>query len=904
MCYREAVSELPAPHDEQTLYILDVSGYVFRAYHALPDLANSRGEPTHATFGTLNMLRKLLEEQKPAYMAVAMDSKLPSFRHQIFEKYKANRPPPPEDLSQQIERVRQIIEAYRIACIQRDGVEADDLIASLVKEARRRNFKVVIVSADKDLLQLVDGNVVMYDTMRGRIFGSAQVRAKLGVDPAQVGDYLALTGDSSDNIPGVPSVGPKTAAALLEQWGSLDAIYAHVDDIPRAGLKTKLKAHKDDAYLSRRLVALDDELPLGVDWDALKYNGPDDDALDTLFAELEFARPSKGPASKRESATFETVTTENELRAYAMQLSSVKELMLTTIARTDPPAVLFGIGLARFDGQAMTSPAFIATHPLLGGSIQAQDIVASLGPMLSDASIAKLSGDVKRDTLAFAAIGLKVRGWAFDAMLASYVLEPERRGHELPALAQRHLGRDLPDEAKVIPQLYQSAQASLSSESATTQPQIARAVIERLSALSELQERFMPRLDQDQLRGLLLELEIPLAEVLADMESVGIGLDCDYLATLSKDVKGQLGVLEQRCYELAGKPFNVNAPRQLEMILFDHLQLPAIKRTKTARSTDHEVLEQLALQHPLPEAILQHRTLAKLQSTYLEALPRQLNTSTRRVHTRFNQAVAATGRLSSSDPNLQNIPIRNELGRRIREAFVAKDGWWLLSADYSQIELRILAHLSKDPELLDAFKNEQDVHIRTAQALFNVEANDVTRQMRAQAKTVNFAVIYGQTDFALSRNLKITRAEAKSYIEAFFKKYAGVRQFMDQMVEQTRSQGYVRTLLGRRRHIADISSTNRNLRLQAERVAANTPIQGSAADVMKLAMLRIHRALHQQKLQSRMLLTVHDELVLEVPEAEKTTVGVLVAESMQHAVELSVPLVVDVGYGRNWGEAH
>ncbi len=905
MCYRRGVSVLPPAHDASTLYVLDISGYIFRAYHALPDLANSRGEPTHAVFGTLNMLRKLLEQQKPAYFAVAMDSKLPSFRHELYDRYKANRPPPPPDLSQQMERVRQLVVAYRIACLQKDGVEADDLIASLVKEARGRNFKVVMVSADKDLLQLVDNNVCMYDSMRERVLGPQEVNAKLGVRPEQVIDYLALTGDSSDNIPGVASVGPKTAVALLTEWGSLDGIYANLDRISRASLKAKLKAHKEDAFLSRRLVELNESIPLDVDWETLAYHGPDQEALTALLGELEFGRPVFQAADARQvpKASLKSITTTSEFQAMCEQLNHAKELVIATAAHVGVPSVLYGIALASRTDGTLSPIAWIPIQPELDSAMGVKDIVQGLAPVLSNPHITKLSADVKHDTMAFASVGMAVNGWGFDAMLASYVLEPERRGHDLPLLAERHLGRSLTDQQAALEPLYQERQPTLDAKSIDLKP-IQDMLLERIVAIHELEQLFMKQLAQHKLVELLRELEIPLAKVLADMELTGIELDTSYLATLSMQVRTQLAALEKQCFDLAGQEFNVNAPRKLEAILFDHLGLPVIKRTKTARSTDHDVLEQLALQHPLPATILEYRTLAKLQSTYLEALPKQVNPVTRRIHTCFNQAIAATGRLSSSDPNLQNIPIRNELGRQIRDAFIPRAGWWLLSADYSQIELRILAHLSHDPALLEAFQKEEDVHTLTAQALFQVPAEKVSRQMRGQAKTVNFAVIYGQTDFALSRNLKISRAEAKQYIEAFFTKYAGVRRFMDQVIEEARAHGYVYTLLGRRRHIPDIASTNRNLRMQAERIASNTPIQGSAADVMKLAMLRIHEALHQQRMESRMLLTVHDELVLEVPEPEKAPVATLVKDIMEHATGLSVPLRVEVGYGHTWGQAH
>jgi DNA polymerase I len=937
---------LPEPGAPGVFYMVDISGYVFRAFYALPPLTNERGEPTGALYGVTTMLLKLVRETRPDMLAVVMDGKGHSFRKELFAEYKANRPSAPTDLQVQMARVREVADAYAIPCYEREGVEADDLIASLTRVARARGHRVVLVSADKDLLQLVGDGVWMLDTMKQRGYGPAETKEKLGVLPGQVRDYLALTGDSSDNIPGVPSVGPKTAADLLNQYGSLDGVYAGLETLTKKALKQKLIEHRELAYLSRELVTLKDDFELPFEESLLRYGGFDDETLRTFFKRYGFvrlldqlpaasapkaseliavaraasaappaqltlgeARGSAGEPSLKSvvvvqevavaATSVRVITTAAELAAAAEGIARAGRLTLFCAAESDEPiaGALVGVGLG-FAEDAVYVPL---GHRYLGcpEQLSLAQVKETLAPLLENPAIEKLSSNMKRDTIALAQQGIALAGVTFDTMLASYLLDPDLRGHGVVEIALRQQNLELPSYVAVTGK--GKAQRPLE---ALTFDEILPWVAPELTLLPGLAARLSQELSRDKLRSVLDSIELPLASVLAEMERRGVRCDPDKLRELSLIVDKELAAKERLCYELAGKEFNVGSPRQLETILFDELALPVIERTKTARSTNAEVLEELAVLHPLPAAIVEHRVLAKLKGTYLDALPREINAKTGRIHTKFEQAVAATGRLSSNDPNLQNIPIRTEIGRLIRDAFVAEPGMLIFSADYSQIELRVLAHLSADEVLSRAFAEHADVHVLTAQALFNVDAGQVTRDQRAAAKTVNFAVIYGQTQFALARNLRIARGEAARYIKAFFERYAGVRRYLDLLVDEARTTGAVRTLCGRRRLVRDILAKNHSVRSGAERIAQNAPIQGSAADIMKLAMVRVQSALARERMRAHMVLTVHDELVFEAPESERTALEALVREAMEGAVKLNVPLEVGTGWGESWGKAH
>ncbi len=908
-------AHLPEPGDPRALYVIDISGYLFRAYHMLPPLSTSKGEPTNAVLGATTMILKLVRERQPALIAVAMDAR-GSFRKDTFADYKATRREHPPDLVPQMLRVKEVIEAYAIPCFGVEGFEADDVIATLVEKAREQGLRTVIVSSDKDLLQLVTDDVVMYDTMRERVFDAKETVEKMGVPPSQVRDLLALTGDTSDNIPGVPSVGPKTAVQLLTEFHTIDGIYEGIERVTKKAIKQKLIDHKSDAYLSRDLVTLRTDVPIELDQAKVTYGGWDAGKLRALLTELEFVRlidqiavsggpMPPAPVSERPkpnvTTRYRTILEVAELQQLAQDIRKTEQVAIFSALEDADPlrGDLVGIGLAWRADEAVYIPI---AHRYLGvpKQLPLAVVLESLAPILTDASIAKHSDDLKRDEVAFARLGVRLRGGAFDTMLASYVLDPEKHGHDLESIARYELDLELL-RYDAITEKARGKQKALSDSEVERGASYAA---QRAAVVWVAREMFETRVEREQVSKLLHELEVPLAHVLAVVESTGVKIDTAHLASMSAVVSAEIRELEKKCFALVGREFNVGSPRQLESILFDELALPVVKRTKTGRSTDQEVLEELALSHDLPQAILEHRQLSKLKGTYIDALPKQIEPRTGRVHTRFNQAVAATGRISSSDPNLQNIPIRTELGRKIRDAFIAAEGMEILSADYSQIELRILAHLSEDPELVEAFQTGEDVHVRTATALFDVPKDKVTRDMRGQAKTVNFAVIYGQTQFALARNLKIERSEAARYIKAFFARYAGVARFMERLIGEASSTGAVRTVLGRKRNLPDIHSRNRALRQAAERVARNTPIQGSAADIMKLAMVAIARDMEAQSMKSKLLLTVHDELVLEVPPEERESIVAIVKSRMENAMQLRVPLVVDHGFGRTWGEAH
>jgi DNA polymerase-1 len=904
---------LPPPGDPKALYVLDLSGYVFRAYHAVAPLSNSKGEPTFATLGVTNMLHALVRNQRPHLLAVAMDSVKPTFRHEMYTEYKANRPPAPPDLAVQMARCRQVAEAYAIPVLQSEGVEADDLLATCVAEARKRGLFTVICSGDKDLLQLVDDDVIMWDAMRSRIFGAAEVKEKWGVAPNRVRDLLALMGDSSDNVPGVAHVGEKTAVKLLTEFDTLDGVYQNLDKV-KGKTREYLTLHEADARLSQQLVSLKSDVPMHFDVEKLVYGGYERATVRALFEDLEFTRlvaaidaeDAKAAATGSEAAApagpavYESVLTIDALDEAVAQCRATGWFSVDTetTSLNTSVAVLVGISLSWKPGLGVYIPF---GHRVLGDPTQLDRtlVLDKLRPLFADASVKKVGQNIKYDDIVLRRAGVPVRGYDFDTMLASYLIDPERHTHKLDEISKSELGYEMVSYESVT-------KVGKGKQITFDEVDIARATryaAEDAEVVSRLQERLRPRLDSEALTGLLRDVEIPLALLLGRIEEHGVLVNADHLKAMSKVAGAEVVKLEAEAHALAGHPFNVNSPKQLEAILFDELKLPVVKKTKTGRSTDAEVLEELASQHALPHKILEVRSLTKLIGTYLDALPLMID-ATGRVHSSFNQAVAATGRLSSADPNLQNIPIRTPLGREIRRAFVAPEGCYILSADYSQIELRVLAHLSGDPILVDAFKSGDDVHIRTAMEIFKVARGDVSKEMRAKAKTTNFAVIYGQGESSLAKKLGITRDEAAEFIEKYFQTFATLRRYLDDVVAKARTGEGVRTLLGRRRFLPDLHSSNRALRLTAERVAQNTPIQGTAADIIKLAMLRVDERLTAEKLATKMVSTVHDELVFEVPEGEKEQVGPMVKETMEGVMKLDVPLVVECGWGKNWGDAH
>ena len=885
------------------IYLVDASTFIHRSYHAIRHLSTSDGRPTNAIYGFVATLLKLLKERKPELAAVAYDSKGPTFRHEMYDEYKANRPPMPEDLIAQQEPIRQIVAALGLPSVEVPGLEADDIIAALAAKAEASGYEAVIISNDKDYYQLLSEKISMYDPnpKKESALDLAGLKEKYGLTPAQFLDAQGLMGDSTDNIPGVPGVGEKTAVKLLLEYGSLEGLYENLETVQQAKLKEKLADHKESAFLSRELARLKTDAALGLEPDDLKVSPENQEALQAIYQDLEFTRfaADLGPQQAISYDDYHLVEDEQALDNLLTQIKDAKRLSvdLETTSLDPMRAEIVGISLAAQPHQSSYIPV---GHTTLGArQLDWETVGERLRPFLESPQIKKIGQNIKYDYIILRRHGINASPIADDPMVASYLLEPGSGGHNLDRLSRVYLGHDTITYEQVV--------GSKKTGFNEISPEAARDyACEDADVALMLADVLRPKLEEAGLTRLYEEVELPLIQVLAEMEMNGVGLDVGLLDDLEKKFSAKLANLETRIYELAGREFNINSPKQLGQILFEDLGLPQGKKTKkkSGYSTDVEVLTELAATHDLPAEVLNYRSLTKLKSTYVEALKQLINPETGRVHTSFNQAVTATGRLSSSDPNLQNIPIRTEEGRRIREAFVPDPGSVILSADYSQIELRILAHYAGDQGLVEAFARGEDVHARTAAEVFGVFPEMVTTEMRREAKAINFGIVYGLAAFGLSRQLGIDRKMAQKYIDQYFKQYAGVKTFIDQTMAEARKSGYVTTLLDRRRALPDLKSKNYQARSMAERMAVNTPIQGSAADLIKLAMLAVSRAMKKQNLASKMILQVHDELVFEVPEAELETMTGLVRREMESVYKLNVPLVVDVSHGPNWAEAH
>jgi len=893
------------------LVLIDGPNYVFRAFHAIRhNLSNARGEPTNAIFGYVQMLRSVLGELAPTHLAVAFDPKDGTFRNRLYAPYKAHRPPMPPELAVQWPYIFELTDAFRFNRLTVDDFEADDIIATLTRQARARDWDVTIVSTDKDLMQLVDARVRLLDTMRGKSYGPAEVREKWGVGPERIHDLLALTGDSSDNIPGVPGIGPKTAAQLLAQFGDLEGVLRHAPELRQARRRENLLAHADDARLSYRLVALNSEVPLPCTLDELAVREPDRARLGELFQRLEFRRLAQefaGPRAAPNVATRhdELVDTEHALQAMLAQIRQAELLAIdteTTSLQTRE-AELVGIALATSDTSAWYIPlAHRApdddTPP--PRQLPRDDVLAALRPILEDAARAKCGHNLKYDLQVLRRAGIELAGIRQDSMLLAYCLHPGKYAPSLDNVARDHLAYTCTSFEEVAGKgAKQRSFDRVPLAQALPYACEDAAIAWRLSRL--LRDKLA---DEGRLRR-HDEIELPLMRVLADMEWHGVKIDLDLLAQLSRDFEARLKALERKIHAAAGAPFNIHSPRQLGVLLFETLALPGGKKTKSGQwSTTQDVLESLAEAHEVPRLILQARALSKLKSTYTDALRRLANPRTGRVHTSYNQAITTTGRLSSSEPNLQNIPVRDAEGRAIRKAFIAPPGFVLIAADYSQIELRLMAHFSGDAALRQAFLDGEDIHAATAAAIHGVPLSAVDGEMRRKAKIINFGILYGMGPFGLSKQLGISRAEARAFIDAYFARHPAVRAFLDQTLTQAREHGYVETLLGHRVPVPDIHAKNGMRRQYAERTAINAPLQGSAADIIKLAMIRLHEALGTHWPDAHMILQVHDELVVECPQTQADDVAAAMREIMEQAVQLDVPLVVDIGRGRNWYDAH
>ncbi len=894
-----------------TLTIIDGSGFIFRAFHAIPHLSTTKGVPTNAVYGFTTMLLKSLREHSPTHVALVFDASRKSFRTDLDPSYKANRPDAPEELASQFPLVREVAHALDVPVLEEAGVEADDVIATLARRARAEGYEVVIVTGDKDFAQLVGEGIELYDPMaetagRGGWTRQADVERKLGVRPDQVVELMALTGDKIDNVPGVPGVGEVTAAALVRHFGTVEDMLSRPEEIPKAvsrggeKLKEKIVASAARIRLNRALVTLKEDVPLAERPADLLRRPVNAERARALFGELEFGRLLRelpAPEPSGVAVTTQVLTSRSALDAAVAEARRAGQVGFRSAFSSPAPRKVPPAGLAfAAGGQAWYVPLY---HRYLGAPPQlpAAEAAAGLRPLFEDPAVATHAHDLKSEIHALRHLGLEVSGRGLDTEMASHLLLPSRREHSLADVARERVGVEVPPSPASAGK-GNGDPGTFPVEETAAHAGPAAAVLPGLAAV--LQEA----LDAAGLARLHAEVERPLVRVLAAMEQVGIAVDSAAMGAMSAEFGAAMRDLEGRIHAAAGRPFNVASTRELAQVLFVELGLPVGRRLKTGPSTDQDVLEKLAEAHPLPRLVLEHRSLSKLKGTYVDALPMLVDPADGRIHTTYNQAGAATGRLSSQDPNLQNIPIRTDLSRRIRAAFVAPPGRMLVSADYSQIELRILAHYSEDASLLDSFQRREDVHTRTAAETFGVPGGDVTPDQRRVAKMLNFGIAYGLSAFGLSQRLDMPPAEAQAIIDRYFARYTGVKRWLDATVAQARETGCVRTLWGRRRELPEIRARNPGLRQAAERMAVNTPIQGTAADIIKLAMLRVDRALAQERLDARMLLQVHDELVLEVAEGDVAAAEALVRRAMEGAAELMVPLDVEVGKGPSWAEAH
>ena len=901
-----------------SLVLVDGSSYLYRAFHALPPLTTSKGQPTGAIKGVISMLKRMAKDYPDSPIVVVFDAKGKTFRDEIFEEYKSHRPPMPDDLRAQIEPIHAIVKAMGLPLLIIDGVEADDVIGTLALEHSSQGRQVVISTGDKDMAQLVNEQVSLINTMTNTRLDRQGVIDKFGVAPELIIDYLALVGDKSDNIPGVPGVGEKTALAILQAVGGLDSIYGDPEKIRGLGFRgakkmpEKLVEHKEQAYLSYLLATIKTDVPLEASEQLLTPGEQDREQLLNLYQEYEFkawmeelltTNDDGGDLQvQQEETEYETLLAEEEFEHWLKRLETADLFAFDTetTSLNYMEAEIVGLSFAVEPFKAAYVPL---AHDYLGAPAQLDrnSVLAKLKPLLEDPVRAKLGQNLKYDMSVLARYGINMQGVKFDTMLESYVTDSVATRHDMDSLALKYLG---------VSTVHFTDIAGKGTKQLTFNQidleQAAPYAAEDADITLRLHQRLWPELAKSaSLKTVFEDIEVPLIPVLSRIERNGALVDASLLSKQSEEIAGRLKTLESEAYDMAGEAFNLASPKQLGQILFEKLELPVVKKTaKGAASTKEEVLQELALDYPLPRLILEHRSLSKLKSTYTDKLPKMINPGTGRIHTSYHQAGTATGRLSSSDPNLQNIPVRTAEGRRIRQAFVAPRGYRVLAADYSQIELRIMAHLSGDQGFLCAFREGLDIHRATAAEVFTTPLEEVTTEQRRRAKAINFGLIYGMSAFGLSRQLGLGRREAQDYIDMYFERYPGVSDYMDRIREQAKDQGYVETLFGRRLYLPDIRAGNGQLRQAAERTAINAPMQGTAADIIKKAMVSVIAALDSAGADAKMIMQVHDELVFEVAEGQVEAVTALVSSHMERAAELDVPLVVDVGVGENWDEAH
>ena len=899
----------------KTVWVVDSHSLIFQVFHAIPEMTSPRGEPVAAVFGFTRDILYLLDEKKPDYLFCAFDLSGPTFRHEMFDDYKLQRSEMPVDLRPQILSIQRVLDAIGVPRLECEACEADDILATIARVTEQRGGECFLVTGDKDCRQLITERVKVFNIRKNIVFDAVALEAEWGIRPEQVIDFQALVGDSVDNIPGVPGVGPKTARDLLQKYGSLEQIFAHVDELP-AGKRKQLVEGRDKAAMSRELVKLKCDVPVPIDWNSGRTALFQRSRALPLFQEFGFHSLAAKLSTLEAPAASEVARTPShcrvidnlaELPDLVRRLAGQREIGMDvqTAGLSPRSAEIVGFSFSWLEGDTYVSHYLPVRAPQGEAHLDVAVTLSELKAVLEDGSIEKIGHDLKYDAVVLRSHGIRLTGMVFDSMLASYLLDAGERNHHLDELATRYLGQpgqklsDLLGSGKMQRTIHQIPVLEL---------------VPCAAQGSELPLRLRPillsKMEEAALTRLYSELEMPLVDVLAELEYSGIKVDVDLLTRLSQRYGERLDTLEHEIYSLAGRPFNIGSPKQLQEVLFTEQKLPVIKKTKTGASTDVEVLEELAKQHPLPAKIIEYRQYAKLKNTYVDALPQMVHADTGRVHATFNQVVAATGRLSCTDPNLQNIPIRHESGREIRAAFLPGEaGWKLLAGDYSQIELRVLAHFSGDESLRESFARDEDIHARVASQVYGVPLDAVTSAMRRVAKAVNFGVIYGQSPFGLAKTIDIEQSEAAEFIHAYFRQYRGVERFLEEILEACRRNGYVSTILGRRRSITGVrdrlaargadASHQRNL---SERTAINTVIQGSAADLIKLAMVHVRRRLDQERLSARMLLQIHDELIFEVPSEELSVVARLVADEMASAVPLSVPIKVDLKTGSNWAD--
>lgn len=891
------------------MLLFDGNSLVHRAFHALPPLTVSKtGEMVNAVYGFASTLLKVLAQFKPTYWAVAFDHPTPTFRHEKFEEYKAQRPKVPEELKNQIKRVHQLVNAFRIPVFEVDGFEADDVLGTLSRQSNEQGIETIIVTGDNDMLQLVAPGVETLIPRRtfndAILYDEKAVKQKYGIEPTQFTDFKTLVGDTSDNIPGIPGIGEKTATKLIQKYGSLKEIYSHIEEIIPSKLQAKLRQYQSQAFQVKELVTIIKDVPIDLNLETCQVSSYDRSEVIELFQELEFFNllprlPHESYQLKSgsfERGIYQIINTESALSELLSQLEAASEVAIefVTAGKEAMTAELVGIAISPTQGKAFYIPL---GHRGLSQAEQLPlaQVISGLKPILESKRVGKIAHNGKHDMAVVSNYGVKLENLNFDTMIAAYLLG--ERNLSLKAIAFDKLGVEIPLLNDLI-----GAGKKQPSLATLGVKQFVDYACTNVDIIWSLKESLESELHQQGLWQLFSEVEMPLIPVLAAMERNGITLDTRLLSEMSIELEGELLKLETQIYDSIGYKFNINSSRQLASVLFEQLKLPRSRKTKSGYSTQASVLEELRGLHPIVELVLQYRQLGKLKSTYVDALPALIKHETGRVHTNFNQTGTATGRLSSSEPNLQNIPIRGKLGNKIRQAIIAPPGSYLLSADYSQIDLRALAHLSQDPGLITAFASDEDIHATTAGKIFGIPPDEVTPEMRRVAKTVNFGVIYGMSDYGLEQATEFNREEATQFIALYFERYPKVKEYIEKTKEQARKSGYVQTVMGRRRFIPEINSPNRQIREAAERMAINAPVQGTSADIIKVAMVNVHREMKKRNLESKMLLQIHDELLFEVPQKEIEKMKSLVAEIMPEAIKLCVPLKIDIKLGKNWGE--